>query len=178
MIIRYFKIQFYFSPFQKFFLYFSLISFNTFQKKEYCILQSETYEVFDTLYHDEMTSDTTSRYGVYSTMSLAFDEDKLTVTRISDGGGYADYGVNGAGCDIYKGKTIKFECDIVNATDTVNLAVYSDGVNNQSSSTTQGQLSTTIEIPSNATYIRFRIVTNNLGTNGTCSFRNIKIYPV
>ena len=141
-------------------------------------MQSEIFEVYDTLYHDEMTSDTTSRYGVYSTMSLAFDEDKLTVTRISDGGGYADYGVNGTGCDIYKGKTIKFECDIVNATDNVNLAVYSDGVNNQSSSTTQGQLSTTIEIPSNATYIRFRIVTNNLGTNGTCSFRNIKIYPV
>ena len=125
-----------------------------------------------------MTSDTTSRYGVYSTMSLAFDEDKLTVTRISNGGGYADYGVNGTGCDIYKGKTIKFECDIVNATDNVNLAAYSDGVSSQSSSTTQGQLSTTIEIPSNATYIRFRIITDNLGTNGTCSFRNIKIYPV
>ena len=111
-------------------------------------------------------------------MSLSFDEDKIKISRISDGGGYADYAVNGAGCDIYKGKTIKFECDIVNATANCNLAVYSDGVTSQSSSTTQGQLSTTIEIPLNATYIRFRIVTNSLGTNGTCSFRNIKIYPV
>ena len=111
-------------------------------------------------------------------MSLSFDEDKLTVTRISDGGGYADYAVNGAGCDIYKGKTIKFECDIVNATANCNIAIYSDGVSSSSSSTANGHLETTCAIGSNPTYIRFRIVTNNLGTNGTCSFRNIKIYPV
>ena len=140
---------------------------------------SETYSVLDTLYYDPTTSDTSSNYSVSSGDSLAFDTNKLRLTRVTDGECYFHYNPNDI--ENYKGKSLKFEGDINGITST-NLRIYQmvngSFTNVGGNSVTTGTASVTANIDANATVVLFRVNGNNLGTNGTLTATNLKIYQI
>ena len=138
---------------------------------------SEIYDVIDCLYLDLTTSDTHTNYTKINA-DLTFDTDKLVLTRTADGECYANY--SGTVAD-YKGKTIKFECEIDSPV-IAHTRIYQQVNGSYSSVTsnygTTGTFTATSEINANATSILFRIMGNNLNSNQGLSFKNIKIYPI
>ena len=148
----------------------------------YGTLLQETFVLYDCIYYDLATSDTTNKYSKKN-CNVTFDNDKLTMVRTENGECYMQY-MTGASNPVsqYTGKTIRFECDIVEATANCHIRIYQqvNGVftNVYSPNTTSGHLIVESSIDSDATSVLFRINGNSLGTGGTCSFKNITIYPV
>lgn len=137
------------------------------------------YEVEDCIRYDACTTDTHTSYTAQGS-TLAFSTDKLVFTRTADGECYAQY--LGTVAD-YKGKTIRFKCDIVNSDKNAELKIYQqvNGSFNSSTSatsTTDGTLYVDKQIDANATMILFRIMCNGLDSGESCGFRNFKAYPI
>ena len=140
---------------------------------------STPYPVEDCIRYDACTTDTSSSYTAQGS-TLAFSTDKLVFTRNADGECYVQY--TGTVAD-YKGKTIRFKCDIVNSDSNAELKIYQqvNGSFNSSTSatrTTDGTLYVDKEIDANATMILFRIMCNGLDSGESCGFRNFKAYPI
>jgi len=149
----------------------------------YYVFLQETFVLYDCIYYDMATSDTSNKY-IKTHCNLTFDNDKLTMVRTENGECYVQYMTNSVSNPVsqYTGKTIRFECDIVEATANCHIRIYKQ-VNGAytsvySPNATSGHLTIESAIDSDATSVLFRITGNSLGTNGTCSFKNIKIYPI
>lgn len=143
---------------------------------------SETFVVLDTLYHDEMTSDTTNNYSKLS-CSLVFNTDNLLATRTADGDCFIEIEPTGNLLNNHLGKTVKFECEIIQATANVKLRIFQliNGSWNfiESSAKSTGNLEiSSASISNSATRVRYRLFLADLGTNGTCSFKNFRVYPI
>ena len=152
-------------------------------KKEFYVkhgsVVSNTYPVTDCIFYDTCATDTSSTYAQFNS-NIGFNTDKLVFTRTADGECYIQYSPN---VENYKGKNLRFECEIVNASANINLKTFHqvNGSFNSSISATatqNGVLYVDKQIDANATMVIFRVNGNNLGTNGTCGFRNFKVYPI
>ena len=132
-------------------------------------LYSETYSVIDSIYYDEFSSDTSSRYYTNSNYtSLAYQDNSLKVTF----GGSARYlrlrtNENNILSDL-QGKTITFKSNIKTSGNTTCSIIYSTP--SQSNVTISGNtinhngvLIVTGSIPVDATQVIFNI---NVGTTG------------
>ena len=129
-----------------------------------------------------MTSDTTNNYSKVS-CSLVFNTDNLLATRIADGDCFIEIEPTGNLLNNHLGKTVKFECEIIQATANVKLKIFQ--LINGSWSVVESSAKSTgnLEIPSasssnSATRVRYRLFLADLGTNGTCSFKNFRVYPI
>ena len=146
---------------------------------KYGTLVSETYSVYDCIYYDSCATDTHSSYAPQGG-TVTFSTDKLVLTRTANGECYVQLSPT---VTVYQGKTIRFECDIVDADKNSELKIYQqvNGSFNSSTSatsTTNGTLYVDKAIDSSATMIIFRVMGNNLNTGETCGFRNFKVYPI
>ena len=140
------------------------------------ILQ-ETYVIYDSIYGDAMSSDTSNNYTKVGG-SLTFDTDHLVLTRTADGECY--YEIRPTVTD-YLGKTIKFECD-VNSEQNAQIRIfqYVNGAYQIASSSVSktGTLTASGTISSSATVLIFRVIGNNLNMSETLESKNFKIYTV
>ena len=144
--------------------------------------QSKTYETLDCLYNDDATSDTTNNYSKLS-CSLVFNTDNLLATRTADGDCFIEIEPTGNLLNNHLGKTVKFECEIIQATANVKLRIFQliNGSWNvvESSAKSTGNLEiSSASISNSATRVRCRLFLADLGTNGTCSFKNFRVYPI
>lgn len=137
-----------------------------------------------------MSSDTHLNY-IQANGSLSYDSTNkaVTITKTTSGGSYIEYEPTGNNLNKYLGKTVKFECDIVDTPQSVTATVYQlvngSYSNSSSDSATSGTLVVPkasvgggFEISSNATRVRFRMEINNLSVNDVCKSKNWKIYVV
>ena len=153
--------------------------------EQQCIFVSETYEIIDAIYYDDATSDKSSRFTKFHS-NVAFDGDKYKLSRNADGQCYIDIAYTGSAVNDLLGKTIRFECDIIQADTEVRLFTFrlingswkrtdsvfaSDGTLSVPSSATGG-----VTIEENATAVQFRLDCGNLNNNEYVPFKNIKLY--
>ena len=145
-------------------------------------LQSDVFELLDSLYYDNANSDKTASY-TKSRCSLELGNNQLIATKTSAGDGYAEY--RPSTVDDYIGNTIYFGCNILEATDGVRLSIYQQ-VNNSwsevspvhSDYVTSGNMNISADINQNATGVRIRLDLRNVGANGTCKFKDFKVYLI
>ena len=139
------------------------------------------WDTNDNLYNDSATTDTSSKYSKVN-CTLSFNTDRLIMTRtVSSGSSYIDLIIESTEVlSKYLGKRVRFECDIVSATEGCYIHIYQQingtySGSGNSASITSGHLTKEWVIDKNATRIIFRLIGNNTGLNGTCSFRNFKV---
>jgi len=145
------------------------------------MFQSETFVLIDALYNDTVSSDTSTSYYA-NNCTLSFSNDKFVITRSANGQCHINLLTSVLSLSSLVGKSLKFECDILEATANVRVQIYQQvsgsWSNVNSSYTTNGTVSVQADTDANATAVQFRLDCSNLGTDGTCSFRNFKIYYV
>ena len=144
------------------------------------VIQSETYEVLDCLYLDDMSNDTHTRY-IGNNGSLAYDSTNKTVvyTKTANGGGYMQYEPN---VSAYIGETIKLEADILESSTNAKLQIIQFINSNVTFSDnipfTNGHSEVSMSLSDSTTRVIFRIETNSVSANDTVSITNLKAYPI
>lgn len=147
-------------------------------------VQSEPYSILDALFYDSMASDTSSSY-TKTDCTVAFDTNKLVATRTGSGECYIQKSFTSTALAPLLGNSIRFECDVVGADANVRIMVYQKVNGAWSSITSNNTQEGTLTLPmmdkgwlidSNATEVRIRLYLGDLSVNGTCSFKNWKLY--
>lgn len=134
--------------------------------------------MFDCIYYDDMSTDTTANYTLNTTNNdITYNGEYIVITSKVTG---TDQAVDLRGLtDDLKGKTvnIEFEVDTNGITGVVlrtlnlspNVSVnVSDGVN----------VLENVEIPSTASGVIFRLIKASSTIGNSFKFKNVKIYPV
>ena len=144
-------------------------------------LQSETYEVTDCIYYDDMSTDTNTNYYLNtSNNSISYDSTnkKLVVTALNSNGMYVDLR---SLLNSVKGKTVKIEVDVEPVNCSVRLQVFPHGTAINLTdlvSTATTLVSEPYDVPSDSTNAFFRITGNYVSSQSSFSFKNWKVYPV
>lgn len=140
---------------------------------------SETFVIFDTLYHDEMQSDTTNNY-TKTGCTLTFDTDKFVLTRTDGVEAVVNLNLQGDDVNQYLGKDVVFEFEIVDTDAGIvpRIMQNRNGSWESINGTTKasGVASVQGTIKSDTTRIFFRVSGNNLAVGQSCSFKNFRIY--
>lgn len=144
-------------------------------------LVSGTFVVYDTLYHDEMQSDTTNNY-TKTGCTLTFDTDKFVLTRIEGAEAVVNLNLQGDNVNQYLGKDVVFEFEIVDTDAGIVPRIMQNRNGSWESiygtTKSSGVASLQGTIKSDTTRIFFRVSGNNLAVGQSCSFKNFRIYLI
>lgn len=144
-------------------------------------LVSETYDVLDCIYYDDMSTDTNTNYYLNTlNNSISYDSTnkKLVVTALNSNGMYVD--LRGL-LNQVKGKTVKIEVDVepINCSLRLQCFPQGNGVNlTDLVSTATTLITEPYDVPSDSTNAYFRISGSYVSSSSSFKFKNWKIYVV
>ena len=133
--------------------------------------------VLDCIYYDPVNSDTSSNYYLNTNVAnIAYDNGTIVITaKTSQTSIYVE---KRSLTDNVKGNTIYCSIDVIPTDCSARLDIYVDDTRYGSSTiTTAGLLEKSVDIPSSATDVKFRIAIDNI-TTGSLAFKNWKVYPI
>ena len=144
--------------------------------------QSETYEVFDCIYFDGVTSDTSSNYYVNSSYTtIAYSNGYITLTALTSVSGNLYVDLRSLTSSL-KGKTVNIEVDCVLNNVETRVRLMKNGSTLKTTEYTSTDGTFTLEnvdcTDGTATTYYIRIETRNASANDTIRFKNLKVYPV
>ena len=133
--------------------------------------------VLDCIYYDPVNSDTSSNYYLNTNVAdISYDNSNLVITATTTQSSI--YVEKRNLTDNVKGNTIYCSVDVIPTDCSARLDIYVDGTRYGSSTiTTEGLLEKSVDIPSSATDVKFRIAIDNI-TTGSLAFKNWKVYPI